>query len=154
MFHLGEQRTMYFYFLILFTLLKVYRIIGSPKKTGALDFNYRGENYVAKWDQIRKLRKLEYGNLIKMSKLTYVEPSPKPIERQKVDTCLKVFCNETVDTLKFHPHMQDENFDGTVTLITIKIEFWRIVNVKSSFKGLRLNDSLRDAISSFTYLRL
>ena len=69
-----------------------------------------------------------------MSKLTYVAPSPKPIERQKMDTCLKVFCNETVDTLKFHPHMQDENCDGTVTLITIKIEFWRIVNGKSSLK--------------------
>ena len=73
--------------------------------------------------------------------------NPKPIERQKVDTCLKVFCDETVDALKFHPGMQDKNVDGTVTLITKIIEFWKIVNVKSSFKGLRFNDSLRNAIS-------
>ena len=39
--------------------------------------------------------------------------SPKPIQTQKVDTCLKVFCGETVDALKFHPDMQDENLEGT-----------------------------------------
>ena len=34
--------------------------------------------------------------------------NPKPIERQKVDTCLKVFFDETVDALQFHPVMEDE----------------------------------------------
>ena len=92
-------------------------------KTGELEFSYRGENYVAKWDHIRKRKKLEDGNLVKMSKLTYVAANPKPIERQKVDTCLKVFCDETVDVLKFHPGVHDENVDGTVTLITKIIGF-------------------------------
>ena len=103
---------------------------------------------------IKKLQELEDGDLVKMSKLTYVAANPKPTERQKVDTCLKVFCDETVDALKFHPGMQDENVDGTVTLITKIIEFWKIINVKSSFAGLRLNDSLRDAVLSSTDLRL
>ena len=71
----------------------------------------------------------------------------KPIERQKVDTYLKVFCNENVDALKFHPGTKDENVNGTV-------RFWETVNVKSSFEGWRLNDSLREAISSFTDLHL
>ena len=78
----------------------------------------------------------------------------KPIERQKVDTYLKVFCNETVDALKFHSGTQDENVEGTVRLITKIIGFWETVNVKSSFEGWRLNDSLRDAISSSTDLHL
>ena len=43
--------------------------------------------------------------------------NPKPIKRRKVGTCLKVFRHETVDALKFHPGMQEENV-GTVTLIT------------------------------------
>ena len=103
------------------------------EKTGELELNYRGENYVANWDQIRKFQKLEDGNLVKMLKLTYVGANLKPIERQKVDTCLKVFCDETVNVLKFHSGMQVENFDGTVTLITKIIKFWEIVNVKSSF---------------------
>ena len=51
------------------------------EKTGELEFNYRGENYIAKLDQIRKLQKLEDGNLVKMSKLGYVAANPKPIER-------------------------------------------------------------------------
>ena len=43
--------------------------------------------------------------------------NPKPIERQKVDTCLKVFYDETVAALKSQPGIQDENVDGTVILI-------------------------------------
>ena len=131
-------------------IVKIIRNNWITEKTGELEFNYRGENYVAKWDQIRKLQKLEDGNLVKMSKLTYVAANPKPIERQKLDTCLEVSCDETVDALRFHPDVQDESVDGTVTLIAEIIEFWKIVNVKNSFEGLRLNDSLRDAISSST----
>ena len=64
-----------------------------------------------------------------MSKLTYGAANPKLIERQKVNTCLKVLCDETVDAWKFHPGMQHENVDGTVTLITKIIEFWQLANL-------------------------
>ena len=66
-----------------------------------------------------------------MLKPTYVGANLKPIERQKVDTCLKVFCDETVNALKFHSDMQVENVDSTVTLIIKIIKFWEIVNGKS-----------------------
>ena len=92
--------------------------------------------------------------MVKISKLNYLASNLKHIERQKLDKCLKTFWNETVDALKFHSGMQDENVDGTVTLITNIIKFWKIINAKSSFEGLRLNDSLRDAISSSTDLCL
>ena len=107
-------------------------------------------SYVAKWNQTRKLQKLEDGKLVKIIKLTYRAASSKPIERQKVGTCLIVFCDETVNALG----MQDENIYVSVTLITEITEFWKIVNVKSSFEGLRPRDSLRDVISSYTYLCL
>ena len=107
-------------------------------------------SYVAKWNQTRKLQKLEDGKLVKIIKLTYRAASSKPIERQKVGTCLIVFCDETVNALG----MQDENIYVSVTLITKITEFWKIVNVKSSFEGLRPRDSLRDVISSYTYLCL
>ena len=107
-------------------------------------------SYVAKWNQTRKLQKLEDGKLVKIIKLTYRAASSKPIERQKVGTCLIVFCEETVNALG----MQDENIYVSVTLITEITEFWKIVNVKSSFEGLRPRDSLRDVISSYTYLCL
>ena len=93
---------------LLFYFVHIIKSIGNnwiTEKTGKLKFNYQGKNYVAKRDQIRKFQKLKDGNLIKMSKRTYVAANPKPIERQKVDTCLKVFCDETVDASKFHPDM-------------------------------------------------
>ena len=68
--------------------------------------------------------------------------------------CLKFFWDETVDALKFHWGMQSGNVDGTVTLITKIIGFWKRVSVKSLFEGLRSNDSLRDAISAPTDLCL
>ena len=42
-------------------------------------------------------------NIAKMSKLTEVSVYPKPIERQKVLTCLQVFCDEILVALKCHP---------------------------------------------------
>ena len=42
--------------------------------------------------------------------------------------------------------------DINVILITKLNELWKIINVKRSFQGLRLNDSLHICISSSTYL--
>ena len=48
-----------------------------------------------------KATKVEEGSLVKLSKLTYVVANPRPIERQKVETCLKVFCEETITTIQY-----------------------------------------------------
>ena len=66
------------------------------EKTGELKFYYAEEHYIAKCDHIKNLQKLEENDSVKMSKLNYVAANPKPIERQKVDTCLRVFCEETI----------------------------------------------------------
>ena len=50
---------------LLFDLVYIVKSIRNnwiTGKTGELELNYRGENYVANWDQIRKLQKLENGN--------------------------------------------------------------------------------------------
>ena len=72
---------------------------------------------------IRQLQKCEDGELIKMSKLTFQAANPKPIERQRVETCLKVFCDETKEALINHPGMQKENVDGTVIFLEKVITF-------------------------------
>ena len=89
-----------------------------------------------------------------MSKLNFQSANPKPIERQKVQTCLNVFCEETKEALIRHPGMQEENVDGTVKFISKIIEFWKIMNVKSSFEAKRLRDPLREAIYSQDDARL
>ena len=83
-----------------------------------------------------------------MSKLDSVSVSPKPIERQSVQTCLKVFCDRTVAALKTHPKMTKKNVKGTVLFVEKVISFWKIVNVKSPGEDIRLKDSLRDVIKS------
>ena len=49
----------------------------------------------ARWSDIIKLYKSEEGNLVKPSKLTEVSVFPKPVERQKVTTCLKIFSEDS-----------------------------------------------------------
>ena len=66
-----------------------------------------------------------------MSKLTYVAANRRPIERQNVNTCLKVFCEETINALKCHQGMKDDDIDGTIIFLTKVVQFWKIVNVKS-----------------------
>ena len=52
-----------------------------------------------------------------MPKMTYV--AVKHIERQKVDTCLKVFWVETINALKHHQDMEGDNVDGTTLFLTL-----------------------------------
>ena len=48
--------------------------------------------------------------------------------------CLKFFWDETVGALKFHRGMQSGNVDGTVTLITKIIGFWKELTLKVHLK--------------------
>ena len=61
-----------------------------------LDFYADGERKTAKWADIITLYNLEANQIVKLSKLTEVSVYPKPIEKQRVSTCLQVFCDETL----------------------------------------------------------
>ena len=124
------------------------------ERNGEIEYEYRGDRYTAKWEHIKTLQKLEDKDIVKMSRLNFVAANPKPIERQKVETCLRVFCEETINALKCHTGMQNENVDGTVIFLTKVVQFWKTVNVKSPSEGIRLKDSLRDPISSNNDFRL
>ena len=65
---------------------------------------------------------------------------------QKVSTCLKVFCEETVCALNCHPDMK--NVDDTISFLSIIIGFWRIVNVHSPYTVIHMCDPNRAAIFS------
>ena len=69
------------------------------ERLGELEFTVDGIIRTAKWGHLTKLYQLESGSLLKMSKLSEVAVAPKPIERQKVVSCLKVFCEETYHQL-------------------------------------------------------
>ena len=62
---------------------------------------------------------------------------PKPIEKQKVLTCLKRFSEETL-ALKTNNAIKDAQV--TITSLGKIIIFWKIVNCKGIYAGVRSRD--------------
>ena len=86
------------------------------------------------------------GKLAKPSKLTDISVFPKPVERQKVTTCLKIFSEETVAAFKTNKDVKDA--DGTISFIGKIINFWKIVNCKGSSADVRFRDPMRAPMRS------
>ena len=79
-------------------IIKCIRNNWLTEKTGELQFPHNGELHIANWNDLKELYKLD--SLVKLSQLNKTSVNPKPIERQSVDTCLHVFCEETIVALK------------------------------------------------------
>ena len=85
-------------------LMKCIRNNWLTEKCGEIVFETEsGFAMIARWSDLRDLFKAEESKLVKMSKLNETSVYPKPIERQRVSTCLNVFYDETVVELKTHP---------------------------------------------------
>ena len=91
-------------------LLKNIRNLWLTEKTGEYDNN--GVQRTAKWEHLRTLHKLESDKLVKLSDLNDISIAPKPVERQRVATCLRVFSEKTYNALWTHPEM-NENIEDT-----------------------------------------
>jgi hypothetical protein len=127
-------------------ILKNVRNNWITEKTKELVYN-DGENIkVAKWSDIELLHKLECNKTVKLSKLTEVSVYPKPIERQKVSTCLQVFNERTISALKTHPDMCDA--EDTANFLSKIVTFWDIVNVHCVSLDLRFRNSSRSVIKT------
>ena len=87
-------------------LIKNIRNNWLTEKTGEISFQSDNQSYTAKWSDLLNLYNLEHDLTSKnscirgLSKLTDVAVRPKPVERQRVSTCLRVFCDETHAALK------------------------------------------------------
>ena len=81
---------------------------GLTEKSGELIFYDGDTQKVAKWSHLCELFKAESGSLLKLSKLNETAVFPKPVERQNVSTCLKVFSEETVNALLNHSKTKNE----------------------------------------------
>ena len=128
-------------------LLKNIRNNWITEATQELVFTRDGKEYTARWADLIKLQKLESSNLTKMSKLSEVSVTPKPIERQRVSTVLEVFNEKTIAALKEHSKM-GEDVEGTIAFLQMILDFWKIVNVKGPYEDIKLRDPLRAPIRS------
>ena len=130
-------------------LLKSIRNNWITEETQELRFlDENNEIMVAKWSDIKMLYDIEKEQLVKLSKLTDVAVTPKPIERQKVSTCLKVFCDETLSALETHPRITTENVRGTTLFLSKIIKFWKICNVKGLYADVCFKDPAKGVILS------
>ena len=85
---------------------------------GELAFYERGMKKIAGWSDLVELHKLEAEGSVKRSKLTESSVYPKPIERQSVATCLRVFCKETYTAITNQPGMRnDDGRENTAAFI-------------------------------------
>ena len=109
---------------------------------------------VARWGDLVKLYELESNSLVQLSRLNYVAVHPKPVERQRVSTCLRVFREETIAAFESHEGINKDEVEGTVLFLKLFNEFWRIVNVHQSGVDTRLLDDLRAVIRSPNDYRL
>ena len=110
------------------------------RKKTEIVFCENGVAKIAKWSHLVTLYKLESSCIRKLSKLNEVDISPKPIERQKVSTCLGVFCEETVAALT-HPGMSA--VEGTAAFVMLVVKFGKIVNVKGLGADIRHHDPIQ-----------
>ena len=101
------------------------------EKTQQLEYTFNGNTQIAKWSDLKNLQQAESNSLVKLSKLSEVAVSPKPIERQSVQTCLRVFCDDTIAALETHPVINKANVLGTTNFIKIVVKLWKIFNVRS-----------------------
>ena len=82
-------------------LIKNIKNLWLTEKTSELRFQQENKFLVANWHHLRNLFQSEVGAVLKMSKLSETAVYSKHIERQRVSTCLQVFCEETATALNF-----------------------------------------------------
>ena len=74
---------------------------------------------------------------------------PKPIERQNVSTCLKVFSEQTYTAIMSHPSFQNrDDFKETGEFIRSVKDMWSILNIRSKFKDERHLNPLEAVVQS------
>ena len=130
-------------------LLKCIRNNWMTEKSGEICFkDDEGRDCVARWLDLRNLYKAEEKSLVKQSRLNYVSVFPKPVERQNVQACLRVFSEETIVALGSHKAVIDTCNHGTVKFLQMFLKFWKVVNVKKAGADIRFRDPERAVISS------
>ena len=128
-------------------LLKNIRNLWLTEKTGELVYDNNGVQRTAKWEHVRTLHKLESDKLVKLSDLNDISIAPKPVERQRVATCLRVFSEKNYNALLTHPEM-NENIEDTAIFLNKVIIWWKILNVKARGADIRHTGPLKAPISS------
>ena len=126
-------------------LIKSIRPNWLTEKNGELVFKDNdGSDKTAKWNHLIELYeeeskvRLNESRTCGLSLHNGVAVRPKPIKREKVSTCLKVFCDETYTALRSHPSLINrDDVEETAEFIRSVTAMWKILNVCSKYKDDR-----------------
>ena len=117
-----------------------------------MSFQENGETFIAKWNDLVNLYDFEAkesesnSGVRGLSNLNEVSVRPKPVERQRVSTCLRVFCEETITALQVYPAVTVT--EGTILFMKKVLDMWKILNVRTIKKDIRYQDPLQAVITS------
>ena len=131
-------------------LLKNIRNLWLTEKTGELIFDDDG---VVKWTYLKRLYRFESERRVKLSDLNEITIAPKPIERQRVSTSLRVFSEKTYNALLTQSGISVDKND-TAFFINKVLTWWKILNIKSFQIDKLRNDTLQAEIRSPNDTRL
>ena len=119
----------------------------QTEKTGELIFDDDGVRRVAKWAHLKQLYRFESERLIKLSDLNEISIAPRPIGRQRVSLCLRVFSVKTYNALLTQSGISIDKND-TALFINKILTGWKILNIKSLQIDKLCNDPLQAEIRS------
>ena len=128
-------------------LLKKLRNLWITEKSSQLVFEDNGKGHLADFNHIKDLYKWEKKDKLKMSELDEVSVYLKPIERQRVSTCLKVFSEKTFVALEDYGKVKSVDVSGTVLFLTKVHRWWKICNVRLKNVNLRKRQPLQAVVS-------
>ena len=117
---------------------------------GNISTSQNSDGVLASFSSLKELHHVETESLVKYAyRLSAKALQPSNLERQNVRLVLQIFTDYVSHALqelgsKFAiPHLHD-----TAAFIKIVTMWWNIVNVKSPHKGLRLNNSFQQPLTT------
>ena len=101
--------------------LKIFAILWLTEKTEKLIFEDNEVSQIAKWAHLKLLYRLQSERLIKFSDLNEFYTAPKPIERQRISTYLKIFSDKIYNELLSQSRI---NADKNGVVFINKVYIW------------------------------
>ena len=111
-------------------LIKSIRNNWITEITRELECEFKGDKFVAKWSHLIEIYNLEKDDLVKLSSLNEASVFPKPIERQRMSTCLKIFNEKTIAALRTSSRIDEHDAEGTIKFLSIVLSLWKILSNK------------------------
>ena len=105
------------------------RNIWITEKQQQIDFMDGDQHHTAKWSDIVDLFNVEKKDMFRPSRLKEVSVFPKPIERQRVATCLNIFSDDTIADLKSNETVH--NNEGTIHFFEMIVRFGTWLQLKA-----------------------